>query len=1377
MSVETGYIEYIFEARGANAVRREFDTIADAANAGDVSFSKLEKVIAAVEGRAPRLAASLRKARQEMEASARAAKQMEQANALRPTMLKAAGDSGAAMADRDQRRRIDEVGRETVARENLANALRRERQARADIRSIGNPGNDPQKIEQLTAAHGRLAVAVRGGERAQRELKGAVESVDRGIISQRYALYDIANVYGVVGTAMAGAGIYATVVGAQFQAAFTNVERTLDPMETTAQSVDAIRRSLIQLQGQIPLTFAELSEIATIGNQMGIAEADLMDFTGTIARFASVSGMSITEVSKAFGGFMAQTGLAPKYLENLGSSLALVSIKSNATEAEILAVSKEIAALSTNAGLSADQVVGLAGAMSSLRIQPERARGALGTYFGTLRSAVASGGQDLENFATVVGVTADELSRMVRSGEGAEVMEGFLTRLNDTDAVGVTQALDALNLSQLRVEDTFIRLSNGLGIYTEQMKIAKTGFIQGAELNRQYEMTLDDLNSQWTILVNGLNSLIATISGGAVDGLAGLLSMVNRLVFAFQAWLEAHPWARYILLFGGALVTVIGIMGLFQMIVFRANAALLAFRVAAQQAGAAGIQASGGIRGLAASLFGAGQAGVTGAKGLTIFKRALVSTGVGALIVGAGFLAEKLMGTANGADDAALSMKEYNEITRAAKDTTKGAADGSENLADQLGGGGGGGGGGVAKAAEEAAIKVRTLVDYVSDLSGVLDRAFELRFSGEEAMDNITSKWNKLNEEMEEYQRQIRTLTADRKLKQYLLGIANMYGDTLRAGELREDIAQIDDKLAKANEGASKKLKGNSQAAIENRKEMRDLSKGYQDYILALAKSGASQETIDAEIKRLTRQFEDQATQLGFNQNEIKKYTASFSDIKTIVSQVPKDVTVAFNADPAKQALAEFFAKMEEDAKAAGDSAGAGAGDAFGGGLGGGLDEIPYDEMLDPFEEAVDKATKGAKSTWDTFWWDVGHVAVGAIAEIAGQLNGFNEGVKALFTGGDFFEAFDKGAAEAEVQVRDRFGALGFMGAEAMGAEFKRGSKPGEWVADGVTYAWDPIAREMSRVGAMSAEEYNASLGEGIIPGPIIVDGINWAKDPITGEIYKVGAESAASWNSSLLEGLDPNIIANKVKSGKPLSVQEARTLATSMGLEYNTVLNSNADPIGQILNKIQSGKPLTAAEARTLAGADAGAYNEKFGLNLNISGKVKGAFDGVDANSAKNAGSRSGTSFWDGVQNALQGFGNWISDLFNPKPTIGSRSGGGGRGYAGGGYTGPGHWLQPAGVVHRGEYVIPKKHVNQRTGLPDMGYVQSLQRGKSAPKSSYATGGHVGGGGFSGPIELGPTSLRLLSKQVAVDLKVDSKSLAAASSAGDRKLALRGSN
>lgn len=62
---------------------------------------------------------------------------------------------------------------------------------------------------------------------------------------------------------------------------------------------------------------------------------------------------------------------------------------------------------------------------------------------------------------------------------------------------------------------------------------------------------------------------------------------------------------------------------------------------------------------------------------------------------------------------------------------------------------------------------------------------------------------------------------------------------------------------------------------------------------------------------------------------------------------------------------------------------------------------------------------------------------------------------------------------------------------------------------------------------------------------------------------------------------------------------------------------------------------------------------------------------------------------------------------------------------FADGGYTGPGGAHQPAGVVHGGEYVIPKVAV-ARIGLPTL---EAMRRGVAG----YAAGGLVGGGAVAG--------------------------------------------
>lgn len=87
----------------------------------------------------------------------------------------------------------------------------------------------------------------------------------------------------------------------------------------------------------------------------------------------------------------------------------------------------------------------------------------------------------------------------------------------------------------------------------------------------------------------------------------------------------------------------------------------------------------------------------------------------------------------------------------------------------------------------------------------------------------------------------------------------------------------------------------------------------------------------------------------------------------------------------------------------------------------------------------------------------------------------------------------------------------------------------------------------------------------------------------------------------------------------------------------------------------------------------------------------------------------------------------------------------GGAPGFAAGGYTGPGGKYQPAGIVHRGEYVIPARRV-QELGVPmldklagyaDGGFVMPTMRAPSLP--AMAAVGRAGGGGGAVTVSYAP--------------------------------------
>ncbi len=232
---------------------------------------------------------------------------------------------------------------------------------------------------------------------------------------------------------------------------------------------------------------------------------------------------------------------------------------------------------------------------------------------------------------------------------------------------------------------------------------------------------------------------------------------------------------------------------------------------------------------------------------------------------------------------------------------------------------------------QNAQKEVRTLLDYASDLESVFTRAFDIRFARGQALDDIAESFQNLSEqvedarfELEELQASQSDLGADRGLKEYFLSIAEAYGDTLRAAQLRKEIADLDReqaensrRLEEAQAIAGGDLTGQGPGQRENRQALLGLVQDYQSYITALAESGATQAELKAATEEARQQFIQQATELGFQETVVLEYAKAFDDVQTAISKVERNITVEANVNPALQALNELNASLKKNIEAA----------------------------------------------------------------------------------------------------------------------------------------------------------------------------------------------------------------------------------------------------------------------------------------------------------------------------------------------------------------------------------------------------------------------------------------------------------------------------
>lgn len=509
--------------------------------------------------------------------------------------------------------------------------------------------------------------------------------------------------------AIASIGEAAIKASADQQRSFADVDRTFDG---TQRQLTDLRQTLTELSTATPFSFVDLSQIAALGNQLGIAATDIQGFTTTIANYSLVSGESADQAATEFAKIGNLTALPASQFNNLGSSIEYVARTTAATESTISATAKEISALASGAGFSAQSIVGLSGALSSLSIPPERARGALSLYFGALNGAIASGGPKLEAFATITGIAKDQLAQLVANNQGQQVFTAFLNGLSDLNSVAKTTALKEVGLSTIRVDQTMRALSQNVPLVTSSLQGANTAFEANTELARQAAIVQETLAVKYqefqsavqnvaaaagdvfgpalglaleavTDLLVGIERFTRTPLGQVMAGIAGavglvvvaLLSLLGAFALA-TAGMKVIPWALTSLGANEANSSIVqfigGLFGL-NIAVAETEAGLavtssrfqkLSTDVVATKVELLGLPGvmtavAAGDAELTVGNIAVGDSSVAAAAGLRTMKIALASTGIGLAIVLVGTLVTYLMDAGNAAKSAAQQNKDF----------------------------------------------------------------------------------------------------------------------------------------------------------------------------------------------------------------------------------------------------------------------------------------------------------------------------------------------------------------------------------------------------------------------------------------------------------------------------------------------------------------------------------------------------------------------------------------------------------------------------------------------------------------------------------------------------------------------------------------------
>lgn len=337
-------------------------------------------------------------------------------------------------------------------------------------------------------------------------------------------------------TAPIVAGVGAVVKSAMsWESAFAGVKKTndevVDSNGNVVYSYADLESGLRGLTAQLPASHEEIAGVAEAAGQLGIKSQDVVSFTKTMIDMGESTNLSAEDAASAIAKIANITGLTSDEYQRFGSSVVALGNNFATTESDIVSMANRLAASGTLAGLTNQEILGLATAMSSVGIEAEAGGTAMTQTLSAIESAVAAGGEKLQKFATVAGESSEEFASKWKN-KPVEAIQDFIRGLGKLDEKGesATMVLDDMGLSGVRQSNMLKSLALAADTMTGAVDLSNRAWNENTALTNEASTRYETTESKLKMLKNQVVDMAIDFGGPFVDALKNGLEASKPLI-------------------------------------------------------------------------------------------------------------------------------------------------------------------------------------------------------------------------------------------------------------------------------------------------------------------------------------------------------------------------------------------------------------------------------------------------------------------------------------------------------------------------------------------------------------------------------------------------------------------------------------------------------------------------------------------------------------------------------------------------------------------------------------------------------------------------------------------------------------------------------
>ncbi|WP_087740678.1 phage tail tape measure protein, partial [Wolbachia endosymbiont of Culex molestus] len=288
-------------------------------------------------------------------------------------------------------------------------------------------------------------------------------------------------------------------VAIDFESAMADVKKVVNFTQNTNEA-EEFAQKLKKLSREIPLSAAELAQIAASGGQLGIDKDKLLEFTTTVAKMATAFDMSAEQAGDSIAKLANIYGIAVEKMEEVGDVINYLSDNTAAKANDMIEALARVGGNAKQFGLDINQTSSLVNAFVSLGKQPEKAATAVNALLSKLQTAEGQG-KEFKAALESIGITAEEMSQKVAEN-GQNALLHFFEIL---EKVGQERSQILLNLFGQEYQDDIALIVGSLEEYKKAIDFV-------ADKEKYNKSMQKEFNNRASTTANNLQLLKNTIA-------------------------------------------------------------------------------------------------------------------------------------------------------------------------------------------------------------------------------------------------------------------------------------------------------------------------------------------------------------------------------------------------------------------------------------------------------------------------------------------------------------------------------------------------------------------------------------------------------------------------------------------------------------------------------------------------------------------------------------------------------------------------------------------------------------------------------------------------------------------------------------------------